>query len=87
MQVAPAELEALLLTHPKVADAGVVGIPDVSAGELPRAYVVLKEIITCTEEEIKEFVAGSKIFINTDITFHIGLNRLCMSIEFMLMKS
>ncbi|KAI9335352.1 hypothetical protein DFJ73DRAFT_893949 [Zopfochytrium polystomum] len=42
LQVAPAELEAVLLTHPKVADAAVIPRPDHSAGELPRAYVVLK---------------------------------------------
>jgi acyl-CoA synthetase (AMP-forming)/AMP-acid ligase II len=42
MQVAPAELEALLLTHPAVLDAAVVRRPDEEAGEVPRAYVVLK---------------------------------------------
>jgi acyl-CoA synthetase (AMP-forming)/AMP-acid ligase II len=39
-QVAPAELEALLLTHPLVADAAVVGRPDDRHGEVPVAYVV-----------------------------------------------
>jgi acyl-CoA synthetase (AMP-forming)/AMP-acid ligase II len=39
-QVAPAELEALLLTHPLVADAAVVGRPDESRGEVPVAVVV-----------------------------------------------
>ncbi|KXS09105.1 putative amp-binding enzyme [Gonapodya prolifera JEL478] len=43
LQVAPAELEALLLEHPAVADSCVVQVPDDRAGELPRAYVVLKE--------------------------------------------
>jgi len=42
MQVAPAELEALLLTHPAVADAAVVPLKDEDAGEIPRAFVVLK---------------------------------------------
>jgi acyl-CoA synthetase (AMP-forming)/AMP-acid ligase II len=41
-QVAPAELEALLLTHPAVLDTAVVRAPDREAGEVPRAYVVLK---------------------------------------------
>jgi len=39
-QVAPAELEALLIAHPKVADVAVIGIPDEEAGELPKAFVV-----------------------------------------------
>ncbi len=39
-QVAPAELEAVLMTHPAVADAAVVGVPDDEAGERPRAWVV-----------------------------------------------
>ncbi len=38
--VAPAELEALLLSHPNVADAGVIAIPDAEAGEVPKAFVV-----------------------------------------------
>jgi acyl-CoA synthetase (AMP-forming)/AMP-acid ligase II len=42
MQVAPAELEALLLTHPAVLDAAVVRRPDEEAGEIPKAYVVLR---------------------------------------------
>jgi acyl-CoA synthetase (AMP-forming)/AMP-acid ligase II len=39
-QVAPAELEALLITHPQVADCAVIGVPDEEAGELPKAFVV-----------------------------------------------
>jgi acyl-CoA synthetase (AMP-forming)/AMP-acid ligase II len=41
-QVAPAELEALLCTHPAVADAAVIPIPDDECGEVPKAFVVLK---------------------------------------------
>ncbi|RLL95445.1 hypothetical protein CFD26_103828 [Aspergillus turcosus] len=40
LQVAPAELEAHLLTHPAVADCAVVAIPDEAAGEVPKAIVV-----------------------------------------------
>jgi 4-coumarate--CoA ligase len=39
-QVAPAELEAELLTHPDIADAAVIGLPDADAGEVPMAFVV-----------------------------------------------
>ena len=40
LQVAPAELEAHLLTHEAVADAAVIPIPDDMAGEVPKAYIV-----------------------------------------------
>ena len=39
-QIAPAELEALLLTHPAITDAAVIPIPDEEAGEVPKAFVV-----------------------------------------------
>ncbi|MDQ3826353.1 MAG: AMP-binding protein [Actinomycetota bacterium] len=39
-QVAPAELEAILITHPQVADCAVIGVADEEAGELPKAFVV-----------------------------------------------
>ena len=57
-QVPPAELEALLLTHPAIADAAVVGLPDESAGEIPVAHVVLRPGSEATPEEIMAFVAG-----------------------------
>jgi acyl-CoA synthetase (AMP-forming)/AMP-acid ligase II len=55
-QVAPAELEAVLLSHPAVADAAVIPIPNEGAGELPKAFVVLKE--DSTAEDIMIFVAA-----------------------------
>ena len=39
-QVAPAELEALVITHPEVRDVAVIGVADEEAGELPKAFVV-----------------------------------------------
>ncbi len=55
-QVAPAELEALLLAHPAIADAAVVGSPDEKSGELPKAFVVLKR--EASAAEIMDFVAA-----------------------------
>ena len=40
-QVAPAELEAVLLTHEQIVDAAVIGIPSERTGEAPKAYVTL----------------------------------------------
>lgn len=54
-QVAPAELEALLLTHKEVADAAVIPCRDDEAGEVPKAYVVLKG--SATAAELMDFVA------------------------------
>jgi acyl-CoA synthetase (AMP-forming)/AMP-acid ligase II len=54
-QVPPAELEALLLTHPAVADAAVIPAQDDEAGEIPKAYVVSKG--DTTAEALMDFVA------------------------------
>ena len=56
-QVPPAELEALLLTHPAVADAAVIGVADDEAGEIPVGFVVLKPGQEATEADIMAFVA------------------------------
>jgi 4-coumarate--CoA ligase len=56
-QVAPAELEAVLLTHSAVADAAVIGKPDDVAGEVPIAFVVLKTPSAAKASEIIQFVA------------------------------
>lgn len=58
MQVAPAELEALLVTHPAVSDAAVIPAPDEEAGEVPKAFVVLKPAAAASAEEIMAYVAG-----------------------------
>lgn len=54
-QVSPAELEAVLLTHPAVADVAVVGSPDEDAGEVPKAFVVLRS--AASEDELLAHVA------------------------------
>ena len=51
-------LEGILLGHVAVSDCAVIGVPDAEAGELPRAYVVLKRNAAATEKELQEFVAG-----------------------------
>jgi len=54
--VYPREIEDVLYEHPAVKLCAVVGKPDKTAGEVPKAFVVLKEGATTTEEEIKKFV-------------------------------
>jgi acyl-CoA synthetase (AMP-forming)/AMP-acid ligase II len=56
-QVAPAELEALLLTHSSIADAAVVGAHDAEGEEVPKAFVVVQPGTEITAEEIMVFVA------------------------------
>ena len=56
-QVAPAELEALLLTHSSIADAAVVGAHDADGEEVPKAFVVVQPGAAITAEEVMAFVA------------------------------
>ncbi|PSM44579.1 4-coumarate--CoA ligase family protein [Streptomyces dioscori] len=57
-QVAPAELEALLLTHPGIADAAVIGVYDTDNNERPHAYVVRQPATPdLTENDVMEYVA------------------------------
>ncbi|CAM8902616.1 unnamed protein product [Rhodiola kirilowii] len=58
-QVAPAELEAILVSHPSVNDAAVIPLPDEEAGEVPVACVVKQPNATESEEEIMEYVASN----------------------------
>ena len=57
-QVPPAELEALLQTHPAVADVAVVGQADEEAGEIPVAFVVTKPGVVQDAADLQAFVAG-----------------------------
>src|SRR6266566_2125964 len=56
--IAPAEIESLLMEHPSVMDAAVIGIPDDEAGELPKGFVVLRKGFDATPDEIIAFVNG-----------------------------
>jgi acyl-CoA synthetase (AMP-forming)/AMP-acid ligase II len=56
MQIAPAELEAVLLGHPSIADAAVIPLADEEAGQVPKAFVVLKGELAPTD--ILDYVAA-----------------------------
>ena len=58
-QIAPAELEALLLGHPKVMDAAVIGVLDDDRQEIPKAFIVAAPDSGLTAEEVMAFVAGN----------------------------
>ena len=58
LQVAPAELEDIILSHSAVLDAAVVGAPDPAAGEIPMAFVVRKEGLSLDAEELMQYVAA-----------------------------
>ncbi|MFK4185791.1 4-coumarate--CoA ligase family protein [Streptomyces sparsogenes] len=57
-QVAPAELEAVLLGHEAIADAAVVGVADADGHEVPKAYVVLVPGAGLSADEVIDYVAG-----------------------------
>lgn len=56
--LSPGEIEDVLRTHPAVADAGVVGVPDEEWGEVPAAAVVLHDGVIADEDELRAWVAG-----------------------------
>ena len=57
-QVPPAELEALLLTHPLIADAAVIGVNDAGGEEVPKAFVVRQAGAELSADDVMTFVAG-----------------------------
>jgi len=55
----PKEIEEFILTHPKVQDVQVIGVPDKKYGEEAMACVILNEGETLSEEELREYIAAS----------------------------
>ncbi|KAK4733033.1 hypothetical protein R3W88_007294 [Solanum pinnatisectum] len=56
-QVAPAELEQLLQSHPEIVDAAVIPYPDEEAGQLPMAFVVRRPQSTLDKEQVIDFIS------------------------------
>ncbi|KAK8648892.1 hypothetical protein V6N13_129634 [Hibiscus sabdariffa] len=56
-QVPPAELEALLLSHPQISDAAVIPIPDDEVGQYPMAYVVRKSGSNVRGAQVMDFIS------------------------------
>ena len=54
--ISSVEVEGVLLEHPAVVEAAVVGVPDATWGEVPHAFVVLRPGIPVTEQELRDFV-------------------------------
>ncbi|KAF3452803.1 hypothetical protein FNV43_RR03236 [Rhamnella rubrinervis] len=61
-QVAPAELEALLLAHPNISDAAVVPMKDEAAGEIPVAFVVRSNGSKITEDDVKQYISKQVVY-------------------------
>lgn len=62
-QVAPAELEAVLLSHNDIKDAAVIGLPDEKAGELPLAFVVKQVNAKINAEDVQKYVNGECLYM------------------------
>ncbi|KAI9083383.1 hypothetical protein K1719_034597 [Acacia pycnantha] len=56
-QIAPAELENLLQSHPQIQDAAVIPYPDEEAGQVPMAFVVRQPNSSLSEADVVDFVA------------------------------
>uniref|UniRef100_A0A803MVK8 GATA-type domain-containing protein n=1 Tax=Chenopodium quinoa TaxID=63459 RepID=A0A803MVK8_CHEQI len=74
--VPPAELEALLLTHPEITDTVVIPFPDENVGQFPMAYVVRKAGSNLSENEIMDFVAKQLILYQLLNLTRLGITLL-----------
>ncbi|KAI3837987.1 hypothetical protein MKW92_038634 [Papaver armeniacum] len=57
-QVAPAELEAILVSHPLILDAAVIPVENEESGQMPMAYVVRANDLELTEDQVIQFISG-----------------------------
>ncbi|KAH9903408.1 acetyl-CoA synthetase-like protein [Cubamyces lactineus] len=71
-QVAPAELEGHLLTHPDVAESCVVGIPDQYSGELPFAFIVLRPDASARIQR----VSSEEAKVRADVIEYVGKHKV-----------
>jgi fatty-acyl-CoA synthase len=67
--ISSVEVEAMLLRHPAIQEAGVVGLPDERWGEAPHAFIVLKAGATVTPEELREFSRANLAHFKTPHSF------------------
>lgn len=56
-QISPAELESVMIRHPRISDVGVIGVSDEMCGEVPKAFVVPTDE-TLSVREVQDFVAS-----------------------------
>ena len=69
INIYPREIENLLITHPKIAEVAVIGVPDEKWGEMVKAIVYLKPEERATEEQMKTFCEGKMARIKIPKTF------------------
>ena len=67
--ISSVEVEAVLMRHPAVQEAAVVGLPDAKWGEAPHAFVVLKAGAIATAEDLRQFVRERLAHFKTPHTF------------------
>ncbi len=65
VNVYPREIEDVLYTHPSIVECAVIGVPDETKGEVPKAFIVVREGETLAEQEVRDFckkhLAGYKL--------------------------
>jgi fatty-acyl-CoA synthase len=69
--ISSVEVESILLTHPAVQEVAVVGMPHEKWGEAPHAFVVLRNGMDVTEEELREFARMNMAHFKVPLAFTI----------------